>query len=484
MNDLQKTYIRNQILTMPMKVNHELSYKNKKFNRRSDYYNIIDYIDKFLKGESINRFLVLPGLHDVGKTTILFQVYEYLLKEKNINQQNILYFSCDRLRRTGEADIFDVVNYYCETLHNSIIETLTQPVFILIDEAQYDKQWALNGKIIFDASKNIFMIFSGSSALKLSNNPDAARRLLNIPIYPLTYSQHLKLKYGDYKNNISDPLIQMIFDGEINNSAEIERRIINIYSHFQNYDISEWKTFLEFGGFPSSFYQNTDDITKKIVNMIEKVVMTDMNNIEGINTDTQNLAFQILNYFAFQNPGEVSIGSLSNLFDAKKPLVTKVINILEKTQLIFHIEAFTSSVKRTTKPNEYFFATSSLKHILSLDVGNAILEDETAYFGKLLENYVASSFHNLDNKSKISYKIYYDDSKKKSSDKNVDFIVQRGLEKPVPIEVSCGDKDKSQIKHAINRYKSTHGIIISKTTTNIVKKDNIIYLPPEIFAFM
>ena len=484
MNDLQKTYIRNQILTMPMKVNHELSYKNKKFNRRSDYYNIIDYIDKFLKEESINRFLVLPGLRDVGKTTILFQVYEYLLKEKNINQQNILYFSCDRLRRTGEADIFDVVNYYCETFHNSIIETLTQPVFILIDEAQYDKQWALNGKIIFDASKNIFMIFSGSSALKLSNNPDAARRLLNIPIYPLTYSQHLKLKYGDYKNNISDPLIQMIFDGEINNSAEIERRIINIYSHFQNYDISEWKTFLEFGGFPSSFYQNTDDITKKIVNMIEKVVMTDMNNIEGINTDTQNLAFQILNYFAFQNPGEVSIGSLSNLFDAKKPLVTKVINILEKTQLIFHIEAFTSSVKRTTKPNEYFFATSSLKHILSLDVGNAILEDETAYFGKLLENYVASSFHNLDNKSKISYKIYYDDSKKKSSDKNVDFIVQRGLEKPVPIEVSCGDKDKSQIKHAINRYKSTHGIIISKTTTNIVKKDNIIYLPPEIFAFM
>lgn len=484
MNDLQKTYIRNQILTMPMKVNQELSYKDEKFNRRSDYYNIIDYIDKFLEGESINRFLVLPGLRDVGKTTILFQVYEYLLKEKNINQQNILYFSCDRLRRTGEADIFDVVNYYCETFHNSIIETLTQPVFILIDEAQYDKQWALNGKIIFDASKNIFMIFSGSSALKLSNNPDAARRLLNIPIYPLTYSQHLKLKYGDYKNNISDPLIQMIFDGEINNSTEVERRIMKIYSNFRNYDISEWRTFLQFGGFPSSFYQNTDDITKKIVNMIEKVVMTDMNNIEGINTDTQNLAFQILNYFAFQNPGEVSIGSLSNLFDAKKPLVTKVINILEKTQLIFHIEAFTSSVKRTTKPNEYFFATSSLKHILSLDVGNAILEDETAYFGKLLENYVASSFHNLDNKSKMSYKIYYDDSKKKSSDKNVDFIVQRGLEKPVPIEVSCGDKDKSQIKHAINRYKSTHGIIISKTTTNIVKKDNIIYLPPEIFAFM
>ena len=72
-------------------------------------------------------------------------------------------------------------------------------VFILIDEAQYDKEWALNGKLIFDGTKNIFMIFSGSSALKLSYNPDAARRLLNIPIYPLTYSEHLKLKYGNFK---------------------------------------------------------------------------------------------------------------------------------------------------------------------------------------------------------------------------------------------------------------------------------------------
>ena len=484
MKDLQMIYIRNQILTMPMKVNQELTHKNKKFNKRSDYGNIIRYVDNFLEGENINRFLVLPGLRDVGKTTILFQVYEYLLKEKNITPQNILYFSCDRLKRTGNVDIFDVVNYYCESFHNSLIETLPSPVFILIDEAQYDKEWALNGKLIFDGSKNIFIILSGSSALKLSNNPDAARRLLNIPIYPLTYCEHLKLKYGNFKNDISPSLIQMIFDGKTQNSAEIERAMINIYSNFKNYVPSEWKNFLQFGGFPSSFFQNTNEITKKIVDMVEKVVTTDMNNIEGISSGTQNLALQILNYFAFQNPGEVSKGSLSNQFDAKKPLVTKVLDILEKTQLIFHIEAFTSSVKRTTKPHEYFFATPSLKHNLALDVGNAMLEDETAYFGKLLENYVASSFHDLDNKNSISYKTYYDDSNKKRSDKNVDFIVQRGLEKPIPIEVSCGDKDKSQIKRAIKKYNSSHGIIISNTTPNIVKNDNIICIPPEIFAFI
>ena len=484
MNELQNTYIRNQILTMPLRLNQELSYAGKVFNKRSDYEMVINHIDDFMEGRNINRFLLLPGIRDVGKTTLLFQVYEYLLKEKGISPQNILYFSCDRLKKMGKIDIFDVVSSYSQTYHNSILETLPEPVFILVDEAQYDKDWACNGKLIFDASQNVFMIFTGSSALKLSYNPDSARRWLNIPIYPLTYSQHLKLKYANFKNDLANPIVKMIFDGNVENGGELERRMMGIYSNFDAFDIYEWKNFLQFGGFPSSFFKKKSEITKKMVEVVDKVVTNDMADIEGMQDDTRYLAFQILNFIAFQNPSVVSKGSLANTFDAKKALVTKVLDVLEKTQLIFHIEAFTSSVKRTTKPHEYFLATSSLKHNLALSVGNAMLEDEKAYMGKLLENYVASSFLNLDGRSNISYKTYYDDSKKKSSDKNVDFIVQRGMDKPIPIEVSCGTKDVSQIKGAIRKYHAPHGVIISNTTSNIIKKEDIIYLPPEIFAFM
>lgn len=483
MNEQQNNYIRNQIFSMPIRITQDLSNQGKEFNKRSDFYNVAKYIDNYLDNNDINRFLLLPGLRDVGKTTLLFQVYEYLQKEKGISPHNILYFSCDRLKKLGEVDIFDVVKEYIETYHSSIIETLPHKVFILIDEAQNDKDWSINGKLIFDSSKNIFMIFTGSSALKLSYNTDAARRLLNIPIYPLTYSEHLKLKYDVFENYVSNSIKNLIFEGQTQDINELERKVLNIYSNLQIYDVSEWEYYLQFGGYPSSFYQNQDDITKKIVNMVEKVVTTDMTNIHDINNNTQYKTFQILNYFAFQNPGVVSKGSLSNLFNTKIGLVTKILDILEKTQLIFHVEAFTSSVKRTTKPHEYFFATPSLKHNLALDLGSAILEDKKAYLGKLLENYVASSFINLDNKITGSYKIYYDDSNK-NSEKNVDFIVQRGMEKPVPIEVSCGKKDKSQIKRAISKYNSSHGIVISNNFRNAVKEDNVIYIPPEIFAFM
>lgn len=78
------------------------------------------------------------------------------------------------------------------------------------------------------------------------------------------------------------------------------------------------------------------------------------------------------------------------------------------------------------------------------------------------------------------FTLYYDANKKR----NVDFILQRDFKNPVPIEVGRGKKDKKQITHAINSYGADYGIIISDTTTNIEKHNNIIYVPPKTFSFL
>ena len=85
--------------------------------------------------------LILPRLRGVGKTTLLLQCYEYLFKEKNVSIADILYISCDA------------------------------PIFLLIDEIHYDKNWTLHAKILYDKSPFIFMIFTGSSLL-LDYNED------------------------------------------------------------------------------------------------------------------------------------------------------------------------------------------------------------------------------------------------------------------------------------------------------------------------
>lgn len=131
------------------------------------------------------------------------------------------------------------------------------------------------------------------------------------------------------------------------------------------------------------------------------------------------------------------------------------------------------------KTKKYYFATSSIRNALSENSGNTI-NDIKQYGGILLENHVASILFNFTQRGNDCFTLYYDANKKR----NVDFILQRDFKNPVPIEVGCGRKDKKQITHAINSYGADYGIIISDTTTNIEKHNNIIYVPPKTFSFL
>ena len=321
-----------------------MNYNNEPFRHRSNYYELIKYVDDFLEGKNNNRYFLLPGIRCVGKSTILLQVYEYLIKEKHVNPTNILYINGDNLKRMVNSSIIDGINTYLDIFHNSTIDTVEEHIFLLIDEVQYDNDWSMIGKIIFDSNKDIFMVFSGSSALELSYNADSARRLLKIPVCPLTYAEHLKLKYTYFKNDISQSILNLIFEGKLP-EEHLESKILKIYSSFNNYKANELENFIKYGGFPTSFNQDAHEIIKTNVDMIEKVVTTDIGNIKGINGQTSYLASQLLYFFALQNPGEISKGSMANHLDSNKMTINKLLELLEKTQLIFHVEPFTSSAK-------------------------------------------------------------------------------------------------------------------------------------------
>jgi hypothetical protein len=83
-------FLQNQITDTPLSLNNELFNMGKKFNHRDEFNEITPFIDEFLEGNNVNRYIVLPGLRGVGKTTILFQVYDYLLNQKNINPEEVV----------------------------------------------------------------------------------------------------------------------------------------------------------------------------------------------------------------------------------------------------------------------------------------------------------------------------------------------------------------------------------------------------------
>lgn len=110
--DLILNYLNEEISDIPIIVHNNLIRNNVKINSRSELEEIKQYIDDFLNGHTSNRFIALPGIRGVGKTTLLYEAYHYLIKEKNVPPNNILYFSCDELNKMVNSNIKETIDMY------------------------------------------------------------------------------------------------------------------------------------------------------------------------------------------------------------------------------------------------------------------------------------------------------------------------------------------------------------------------------------
>lgn len=412
-NELILNYINDEIESVPSTVNSKLTKKGTKLNTRLELNEIKKQIDNFIDEKYANRFIVVPGLRGVGKTTILYQTYEYLFKEKDIPLNNILYISCDELNDITECSIRELVEIYLKNKFNKNIRTINEKVFLLIDEAQYDKNWAVSNKIIFDKSDNIFMIITGSSAIHLQYNADAARRLKRRVLTPPNYNQHLKLKYNQSFTDLSRSLCELIFTGNIENAVKYEFEAEKTLTNIVEYTSNEWDYYLKYGGFPTIDEDKPlSDIREEIVTMTNKIVTEDIMQIKTITSENQAKAKRIIRQLALQKPGEISQNKLSNYLKTSVSNVNNILDLLEKTELIFHCEPFGGSSRRLKKPWKYYFASSSIRHALSMKIGNTMKNSEE-YEGMLIENLVASNLFNLSNTQIDSFNIYYDPNKEK-----------------------------------------------------------------------
>lgn len=472
-------FITNQINETQFLINDLLYYKNNKFKPRSEFEEILEYIEDFLNGDNFNRFITLPGLRGVGKSTILLEIYDYLLNKKNINPENVLYISCEQLNNIQKCDIYLIIEEYIKNFHHSSIKTLDHEIFLLIDESHYDKNWSLAGKMIYDQSKKIFMIFTGSSALNLDYDAEAARRIINYNIAPLNYTQHLNLKYGYYPIKFSKSLRDLIFTGNIENIIELEEKTKKDLLNLKGYTSTDWDNYFKFGGFPQVMFDKRQrEIVKKIFASVDTVIRKDLGTIKNITTDTQSYAMRILKFMAQKYPGDVSQNKLSSELKCSYSVINTLFYLFERTQLLFNFDNYGGINNRIKKAQQYYFATPSLRNIINIHFGvTNLTEDE--YKGILYENLVASSLFNLmNNEDLFDFKTYYE--KRKGG---VDFLVKKSFENPIPIEVGSKNKDKRQVIRAMNIHNSTHGIIISQRD-EIKKEDDIIYIPIKTFSYI
>ena len=442
--------------------------------------------------EEIEKINLLSGIRGVGKTTLLAQLYyapKFISPYKKRNYGNVfsqnyekIYLDVSRLAAEG-IGLTEFFNYYQE-VNNIRFVDLDKKLLILLDEVHYDEKWGLFLKNIFDATKNhknVLVVATGSSALRIKLNPDLSRRSLSEELYPLKFNEYVILKSDIYPpRGLSDNLVEAIltsknakelFEFYKNRQNEISRYISKIPPHSE-------EDYLYFGGFPFVLrLKNKKSIVFELVSgVIDKLITKDLLEMKRFSSETISKIKDLLYLMA---SSDNTIDKLCNTLKLDYRPVRGVLDALVQSGVLVEIKSYGQKFVRVRKPIKFLFISPSLR----ISILNGILPPEVK--GKILEDYLTLIFINDFRKKEKKYggiEIMHD-----SSSGGADFILRIGKEKKIIIEVGFGKKGDG-VKQIENTGKTVggydYGIIVNRKSGLELVNDKIIKMPLSFWLAM
>jgi len=451
--------------------------KGERLYWRHLFYRIEKFIRFFINGSDSNRLVLVPGLRGTGKTTLLAQIYFDLIEKKKIKPEDILYLSLDRISKLMKSSLYETISCY-EQLIGERLEDRKKPLFLLIDEAHYDKEWDTAVKVIFDRSKSrpVFILVTGSSALALQKT-DTVRRVQKEPLFPLSFIEYYLLKFRklpipDLKEKIESILFNSK-DAKIafNSFKKLEG---DIMTYWKRADEKEIPAYLSSGSLGFALELESEEVFRRMRTLLDRIIYEDLPNLKEYDRNTLN---KIWNLLLVLSTGTDSLDSISKTIGMAKPTLVSVLDTLTKSELIFPIKALGSPMTQVRKISRYIFVAPIIRASLLWESGQ--LDHSQIMYGKLLEDTVASYLYRI-KKTKERIDIRYDSEKG-----GADFIIiNKGGEKIV-LEVGYGsNKGEEQVLRTMKKTNAKYGIILSDKDLFLKEEKNILYLPKKIFLLM
>ncbi len=449
--------------------------QNKKRPNRNIFIRIQSYLDKFLAGNQSYRWATLTGLRGAGKTTIMYQLYH---AKKNIDGY-FLILSVDEITQTLGSSINEVINIFEEIIGRPITN-LDKPLFLFLDEVQYDEKWGATLKTIYDRAHNVFMFATGSAAAIINSNSDIARRAIYEKIYPLSFTEFIKIKNDKYEvKGLAQELREIIFGGRnakevFDALKEIEQKISAYYHGISRLD---FENYLYYGSLPFMIaLENEALVYDQINKSLERVINKDIPQMRGLSSDIIGRISAIL--YAVADMDVLNFTTLAEKFGISRPKIAEIFSVLEQAEVLHRIYPHGSHFKQVTqKPSKYLFSSPAFRAMYYKTIGNIISEQNVR--GKLLEDLVGMYLYRLCDK-KPSFSLTYDSAKG-----GADFILGVG-ENKIVIEVGVNKKEYKQVVQTTKKIKATYGIIISEKSEYLEynQEANALKIPLKYFLLM
>lgn len=471
-------YVQNQLVQASFRLKSYIQdEQEKKYPQRNIYTKIDKYIQDFLHNRNAqDRWIIIPGLRGVGKTTILAQLF--LSHYQEVGDRRMLYVSLDEVVNVLGSSLKDVLSAY-ERIIGESFEKLTHPVFIFIDEAQYDPKWASILKSVYDRSNKVFVACSGSSAVSLQTNPDVIRRSIFQKLFPTSFSEFLMIRDGKFPvKDIKENIKNAMFNAESAKDAyeklkKIEPIVASAWASIDRHHIDE---YLKIGTLPFAIrIKDEARVYQTITLLLDKVINQDVQGLGRFDAKTLIRIKRIL--FLLAESDAVSIQKLAQTLETSVNTVSNILEVLEQAELLIRVMPYGSNFKKVRKPSRYQFMSSAMRSAFLSVAGNEQIF--AGQRGRLMEDIVAMTLYRefvANSRGALNYD---------SSKSGADFILTIAGKNIIPIEVGMGEKPGTQVRHTMKKVGSAkYGAVICGSALALLKDANVVKIPLDYFLLI
>jgi hypothetical protein len=307
------------------------------------FQNLTIYYKRFLFNDIVKKdakFSGIYGSRGVGKTTLMLQI----AKELHYKVDEILYISCDH-PILSDISLFELTQEFYKYGGKCI----------LIDEVHEAKNFEQELKSIYDFL-DIKVIFSGSSAIKLTNASFTRRyAMYHLPI--LSFKEYLELSLG---LELQSFLLEDILKEHTTIATDIIKKLDKekVLKHFEEY--------IKIGAYPF-YFENKQSYSQMLLDTISTILHTDLGSIYNLSGEKIVILKKLLTSICVSNPLELSIESLAKKVGTSKVTLYKYIEYLHKAELLRHVVYEGKRFKSLQKPDKLYLANTTLFDILCLE---------------------------------------------------------------------------------------------------------------------
>lgn len=280
------------------------------------------------------KVLILYGARQVGKTTLVRELAEKL-------GEPYTYV-------TGE-DLY-VRDYLGSRSVSKLQEFVGQRRLLVVDEAQYIPEIALNLKMIVDSMPDVRVLATGSSSLRLARDigEPLTGRAMTLQLYPLSQAE---IAASEDRHETD---------------ARLESRLI-------------------YGTYPEVV--TTPDNELRALYLRELVrfqLLRDILELDGIRRSDKLL--RLLQLLAHQVGSEVSASTLGSAVGVSKNTVERYLDLLAKAFILYRVSGFSRILrKEIIRNSKFYFVDNGIRNALINNFSPLSLRQD---IGQLWENYI------------------------------------------------------------------------------------------------